>query len=138
MKELNEGKIKNLASVLLMISTIARANPMILNIQGTEWRNQNYNQKVEYVKDLYKISTTEKFPAYVSTTDQELINHKLNPKLMCTILDSFYLDEKNREIPVWLAILKLENKITDLQLNTALSNLKARNIFWINSDDSNQ
>jgi|WetSurMetagenome_2_1015567.scaffolds.fasta_scaffold246106_3 hypothetical protein len=135
MLSLEEGKIRNLAAVLLMASALARANPMILNIQSNEWKNQNYQQKLEYVQDLFKISDTAKLPEYVSMSNRELSTHKVDPKLIVIGLDMYYMSGNHSDIPVWLAMLKIENKVTDVQIDTVMEKLRRKGIIWAEEDE---
>lgn len=114
--KLGEGKVRNLAAVLTMVSALATANPVMFQVEGPQWKAIPYDKKIEYVDGLYHIADMESLPAYVSITDVKgFSQHKVSPNLMVTELDGFYLSEEHKDVPVWLAMLVLEGKITEVQ-----------------------
>ena len=125
------NKIGNLAIIFVMLSTITFAKPIVLQTLGQNWKENSYSEKISYVNDLYEITSVNFLPVYISMNDKEFAIHSLSPEFMTLRLDAFYLFDNNWVIPVWLAMLNLENKLTKDQVVIVLSKLVEKSIIWM-------
>jgi hypothetical protein len=132
-ESLQEGKIKNLAAVLALSASLATANPNISKVQQNEWLKMNYQQKIEYVNDLFSITKAHDFPDPSLSFDIDMSTMKKHttPAIMVNKLDTFY-SRNNRDqkyTPAWLALLEIEKRIPLYTADKIIYNLKTKQML---------
>ena len=115
--DLEEGKLRNIATILMLAASIAHSEPSLNQAQRSEWQKMNPSQKIEYVQNIN---------SNLKMLDDKDIKDKNS---LIKAIDSIYLEKDANDYPIWIATLLAEKRITKLEADQILYKIKTKNVF---------